>query len=95
MFVPFSKAFSFGNPKLSNELKFLVDATIQKMDSLGDDLTNFIDKQAWDPYRKGILDSEHIPWLRALRFFGANEENLLCEPWVSIGLEEKPMVSSK
>lgn len=91
----FRKAFSFGNPKLSNELGFLVEATIQKMDSLGDDLTNFIYKQAWDPRRKGGLDGEHIPWVRALRFFGSNEENLLCEPWASIGLRKEPMATSK
>ncbi len=75
----FRRAFSMSDPKFNAALKFLVEATIQKMNSLGSDLTGFIDKHAWDRCHEQVSDGEDTSWLRAMRFFGGNEENTFLE----------------
>jgi len=86
----FRKAFAFGNPELSRDMRFLLEATIQKLTSLGGDLTNFIDKHSWDRRHEELSQGERTSWKRALRFFGANEENLLSQNWASSRSEVKP-----
>jgi hypothetical protein len=75
----FRQAFTIIDPKFNDALRFLVDATIQKTITLGCDLTSFIDKHAWEHCYERMSDSENTSWVRAMRFFGRNEENTFLE----------------
>lgn len=71
----FRQVFRITDSSSNPGVKFLVEETAQKMVALRNDLTNFIDKHSYHRAHEPMSAGERYSWLRALRFFGNNEEN--------------------
>lgn len=73
----FRKAFAFGEESLSDALDFLVEVTIQKMNALGNDLTQFIDKHSLGRSHEPLTAGERTAWVRALRLIGMHDDYVI------------------
>jgi hypothetical protein len=73
----FRYAFAFEEEALSNALEFLVTVTIQKMDALGNDLTQFIDKHSLGRSQELLTVGERTSWVRALQWIGSHDEYMI------------------
>ncbi len=88
----FRRAFVLGDGSQSSGLGFLVETTVRKMESLENDLTEFIEKHGLGRSHEPLTAGERSSWLRALRFVGMHEDYTLLGHVETGTLEADPCV---
>lgn len=91
--IHFRQVFPVLDANMTSGARFLVEETIVKLNRLRGDLSEYINKHSWDRCYEKLSDGERTSWLRALRFFGTNEENLLIDKKAINELEDKQTIA--